>query len=174
MLAAEAIEDASRSAFERATAHRDLARANLQSGMRSPIELTLRQADVARYEAGMMRATAGVHVARSMFAVAVGVDDIELDAAGGPADAGALPPLSSLLGMAGASPNVLEGRARVEAQHAETEANPGRADPAEPDGDRRGIRARRGRSTVERCPDQRRRMVRASRTTARASCSPGR
>jgi outer membrane protein len=121
VLAAEAIEDASRSAFERATAHRDLARANLQSGMRSPIELTRAEADVARYEAGMMRATAGVHVARSMFAVAVGVDDIELDAAGGPADAGALPPLSSLLGMAGASPNVLEGRARVEAQHAETE-----------------------------------------------------
>lgn len=120
VLAAVAIEEASRGAFDRAVQHRDLARANVQSGMRPPIELTRAEADVARYEAGTMRARASLHVARSVLAVAVGVDDVELDAAGKPDEAGALPPLAAVLGMAPASPGVLEGRARVEAQRAET------------------------------------------------------
>jgi outer membrane protein TolC len=55
-------------------------------------------------------------------AVAVGVDDLELDAAGSAAEPGSLPPLSSVLGMAAASPAVREGRARVDAQRAATKA----------------------------------------------------
>lgn len=120
VLAAVSIEEASRSAYERAAQHRDLARANVQSGMRPPIELTRAEADVARYEAGMMRARASLHVARSVLAVAVGVDDVELDAAGTPSEPASLPPLPAVLGTASTTPNVLEGRARVEAQRAET------------------------------------------------------
>jgi outer membrane protein TolC len=120
VLAAVAIEEASRGAYERAAQHRDLARANVQSGMRPPIELTRAEADVARYDAGLLRAHAGVHVARSVFAVAVGVDEIELDPAGTAGGLAPLPPLPSLLGMAAASPTVLESRARIEAQRAET------------------------------------------------------
>lgn len=118
--AAVAVEQASRAAYDRAAQHRDLARANVASGMRPPIELTRAEADVARYEAGMMRAKAGVHVARSVFAVAVGVDELELDATGTARELEPLPPLATALGMASASPSVLEGRARVQAQRAET------------------------------------------------------
>ena len=122
VLASVSIEEASRGAYDRATQHRDLARANVQSGLRPPIELTRADADVARYEAGMMRARASVHVARSVFAVAVGADDIEIDAAGSPAEASPLPTLSTVLGMAASSPSVLEGRARAEAQRGATTA----------------------------------------------------
>jgi outer membrane protein TolC len=122
VLAAIAIEEASRGAYDRASQHRDLARANVNSGMRPPIELTRAEADAARYEAGLMRARAGVHVARSVFAVAVGIDDVELDAAGSPSELTTLPPLATLLGKAATAPNVLEGRARVEAQRAATKA----------------------------------------------------
>ena len=120
VLAAVAIESASRAAHDRAAQHRDLARANVASGMRPPIELTRAEADVARYEAGMMRAKASVHIARSVFAVAVGVDEMELDATGTAGELTPLPPLATALGMASLSPSVLEGRARVEAQRAET------------------------------------------------------
>ena len=120
VLAAVAIEDASRGAFDRAAQHRDLARANVQTGMRPPIELTRAEADVARYEAGLMRARASVHVARSVFAVAVGVVDVELDAAGAAGERSPLPPLASVLSVAGRSPTVLEAHARSEAQRGET------------------------------------------------------
>ena len=120
VLAAVAIADASKAAFDRASQHRDLARANVQTGMRPPIELTRAEADVARYEAGNVRAEAGVHVARSVFAVAVGVDDVELDAAKSDATAAALPALDALLGTAETSPDVLEPKARASAQRAET------------------------------------------------------
>lgn len=120
VLAAVAIESASRAAYDRAAQHRNLARANVASGMRPPIEQTRAEADVARYEAGMMRAKASVHVARSVFAVAVGVDDFELDATGTAGELEPLPPLATALGMALLSPSVLMARARVEAQRAET------------------------------------------------------
>ena len=122
VLASVSISEASRGAFARASQHRDLARANVQSGLRPPIELTRADADVARYEAATMRAGASVHVARSVFAVAVGVDDMELEAVASIGDAAALPPLTQLLGMAAATPGVLEGRARLEAQRGATKA----------------------------------------------------
>lgn len=122
VLAADAIEDASKNAFERASKYRDQAKANVASGLRPPIELTRAEADVARYEAGMTRARGSLHVARAVFAAAVGVDDIELDVAGPVPDHGELPPLASMVGRTERSPVVLEGRARVEAQRAETRA----------------------------------------------------
>jgi outer membrane protein TolC len=120
VLAAAAIESASRAAYERAVQHRDVSRANVQSGLRPPIELTRAEADVARYEAGMTRSRGSLHVARSVFAAATGVDDVELDAAGASGEAKPLTPLADLVGRANGSPLVLEGRARVDAQKAET------------------------------------------------------
>jgi len=122
VLASVSIAEASRGAFVRASQHRDLARANVQSGLRPPIELTRAEADVARYEAALMRARASVHVARSVLAVAVGVDDVELDVTEAVGEPAALPPLARMLGMAAASPNVREGRARLEAQRGATRA----------------------------------------------------
>jgi outer membrane protein len=120
VLAAHAIDDASRAANERATAHRDLAQANVRTGLRPPIELTRAEADVARYEAGMMRARAALHVARTTFAAAVGVEDVELDATPRWSEAEQLPPLERVLVRAALTPSVLERRALAEAQRAET------------------------------------------------------
>lgn len=120
VLAASAIANASRAAFTRATSHRDLARANVRSGLRPPIEETRAEADVARYEAATVRARSGLRVARITFATAVGVDDDELDAAPSTPAESPLPPLESLLGRADRTPLVLEGRARIDAQRAET------------------------------------------------------
>ena len=120
VLAAVAIQEASKGAFDRAVQHGKLAQANVQSGLRPPIEGTRAVADVARYETALMRAQAGVRVARGVFAVAVGVDELELDAGGVGPDSGPLPPLASLLGSIQRAPAVLEWKARAEAQRAET------------------------------------------------------
>lgn len=120
VLAAEAIADASRAAFVRASSHRDFARANVRSGLRPPIEQTRAEADVARYEAATARARANVHVARVVFAVTVGVEDEELGAVAAPSEETALPSVASLLGHAERTPIVLEGRARLDAQRGET------------------------------------------------------
>lgn len=120
VLAAEAIASASRAAFLRASSHRDLAQANVRSGLRPPIELTRAEADVARYEAGMMRARASVHIARTTFAATVGADDTEVGASPASQDEAALPPVETLVGHAERGTLVLEARARVDAQRGET------------------------------------------------------
>jgi len=66
VLAADAIEDAAKNAYERASKYRDQAKANVTTGMRPPIELTRADADVARYEAGMVRPRGSLPVARSV------------------------------------------------------------------------------------------------------------
>ncbi len=120
VLAADAIAGASRAAFLRASSHRDLARANVRSGLRPPIEQTRAEADVARYEAATVRARASVRVARIAFAVTVGVDDDELGATAAALEDPTLPSVESLLGHAERTSFVLEGRARVDAQRGET------------------------------------------------------
>ncbi len=120
VLAATSVETASQSAYERATVHRDFARANVASGLRPPIEMTRAEADVARYEAALVRARGAVHTARAVFAAAVAVDDAELDAAGALPEPPALPPLADLLGHAASAPAVREAKARVDAQKGET------------------------------------------------------
>ncbi len=120
VLAAEAVEAASRGAFERALAHRDLARANVGSGLRPPIELTRAEADVARYEAALVRARGSVHVARAVFAAAAAVDEPELGAAGSPPEPSTLPALGEVLRRAESTPAVREARARASAHKGET------------------------------------------------------
>ncbi|AKU97081.1 outer membrane efflux protein [Labilithrix luteola] len=120
VLAATAIEEASRAAYDRAVQHRDFARANVTSGLRPPIELTRAEADVARYDAATTRATGSLHIARSVLALAVGADDAEIGASARPAPADPLPRLADLRGRADETPIVAEGRARVEATRAET------------------------------------------------------
>lgn len=120
VLAADAIADAARAALARASGHRDFARANVRAGLRPPIEQTRAEADAARYEAGMLRAISSVHVARATLAATVGVEDDELGAAPAPPEEATLPSVDDLVEHAARSPGVLEGRARVDAQHAET------------------------------------------------------
>jgi outer membrane protein TolC len=70
----------------------------------------------------MMRARGSLHVARAVFAAAVGVEDIELAAAGPARERGALRPLAELLRSGERSPVVVESRVRLEAQRAQTAA----------------------------------------------------
>ena len=66
VLAAKAIVKASDEAYERSRVHRDLAKRGVDSGLRSPIELTRAEADLARFDVGRVRARGGVAVAQSV------------------------------------------------------------------------------------------------------------
>jgi outer membrane protein len=92
--AAKAVVKASDDACERSRAHRDLARRGVDSGLRSPIELTRAEADLDRFEVGRLRARGGVAVAQSVLAAAIGAPDAAVDIADEalhPADLPALP-----------------------------------------------------------------------------------
>jgi outer membrane protein len=94
VFAAKAIIKASDDAYERARVHRDLAQAGVNSGLRSPIELTRAQADLARFDVGRVRAQGGLAVAESVLAAAIGAPDPAVDVSGDvpkPDDMPALP-----------------------------------------------------------------------------------
>lgn len=94
VFAAKAIVKASDDAYDRARVHRDLAQAGVKSGLRSPIELTRAEADLARFDIGRVRARGGLAVAQSVLAAAIGAPDPAVDASGEtprPADMPALP-----------------------------------------------------------------------------------
>lgn len=128
VLAARGVVSAAEQALERARAHRDQAKAAVSAGMRSPIELTRAEADVARFELTRVRAEGNLGLVRGTFAAATGVKDTELDAAESgpqpaPKAAPALPSLESVLASAEAhEPLLQEASARLAAQKARTEA----------------------------------------------------
>jgi outer membrane protein len=80
--AAEAIVQAADDAYERARVHRDLAKRGVDSGLRSPIDLTRAEADLDRYDIGRVRARGGVAIAQSVLAAAIGAPDAGIDVAG--------------------------------------------------------------------------------------------
>jgi outer membrane protein TolC len=122
--AAKAVVVASEGAYARATAHRDLAKAGVDSGLRPPIELTRAEADLKRFDVGRIRARGGLSVAQAQLAAAVGVPEAELDAADTPtADLTSLPSAASLLRESGErDPAILGAVARVREQEARTSA----------------------------------------------------
>jgi outer membrane protein len=130
VLAAREVVSAAERALERARAHRDQAKAAVSTGMRSPIELTRAEADVARFELARVRAEGSLAVARGAFAATVGVKETELDAAepkraarDGEDEPRSLPSLQDVLQKAEANePLLKEASARVAAQKAITEA----------------------------------------------------
>jgi len=119
VLGARAVERAADDARRRAEAHREMAAAEVRSGLHPPIELTRADADVARFEVGTIRARGSLRSAQAVFAAAVGVDDPLLDAGG---EAGALAPLPTLAQMtdlaASRDPVLREARVRVDAADA--------------------------------------------------------
>lgn len=125
VLAAKGARDASQEAYKRVEVHRDFARRAVAAGLRSPIELTRAEADLARYQVGVIRAEAGVAVARSILAAAVGSNVPQLDAlAEGPVTDGSPLPAADAVAdrVLASSPVVRIGAANAEAQHARTEA----------------------------------------------------
>ena len=121
--AAKAILKASEDAYARAKVHRDLAKSGVDAGMRSPIELTRAEADLARFDAGRIKARGGVETAQAVYAAAVGVTDAALDVTGttnGPLD---LPALNDAIAQAsGRDPRIRAAIAQLRMQENQTRA----------------------------------------------------
>jgi outer membrane protein len=123
VLAAKAVVKASGDAYDRSSVHRDLARAGVTAGLRSPIELTRAEADLARFEIGRLRASGGLLAAQTTFAAAVGVDDGALDAAPAPNAAPDLPQLERAIARASQrDPELLTALAQLRAAEAQSQA----------------------------------------------------
>jgi outer membrane protein TolC len=123
VLAARAIQLAAGDAYQRATVHREMAAAEVKSGLHAPIELTRAEADLTRFDVGRVRAGGALRTAQSVFAAAVGVDDPLLDAVGAPPPLSPAPPLEQGLRQALAKdPALDEARARVRGADASTHA----------------------------------------------------
>lgn len=123
VLAAKAVLLASDEAYERARVHRDLAKAGVDAGLRSPIEATRAEADLTRFDIGRIRARGGLATARAVFAATVGVDDPALDAGAAPQKAADLPALEHAIQQASAKdPRIQEAIARLRAEEQRTRA----------------------------------------------------
>lgn len=126
VLAAKAAQVASEEAYKRVEVHRDFAKRSVTSGMRPPIELTRAEADLARYNVGRIRASAGVDVARSVLAATIGSDAPEVDALSDgetSLEAPELPTADAVTNrVLAASPLVQLGAAAARAQEARTKA----------------------------------------------------
>jgi outer membrane protein len=111
---ARAIQRAAEDAYQRSSVHRQMAAAEVKSGLFAPIEVTRADAELARFEVERIRASGAVLTAQSTFAAAVGVPNFLLDAAGAPPELA--PPPSLEAGLAQAlqrDPELLVARSRV-------------------------------------------------------------
>jgi outer membrane protein TolC len=123
VFAAKGVLKASEDAYARAKAHRDLAEAGVKSGLRSPIELTRAEADLARFDAGRIRARGGLSQAQTMFAAAVGVPDEALDAAGASPNPPDMPALNAAIEQASKrDPRILQALAQLRTEEARSRA----------------------------------------------------
>ena len=120
---AKSVLRAAEEAEGRARVHRDLAKAGVDAGLRSPVVLTRAEADLARFAIGVVRAQAGVAVAQSVLAATVGVPEPALDVAGDAPSTREMPSLSDAVRDAAArDPYILEAEARVRAEEKATRA----------------------------------------------------
>lgn len=123
VLAAKAIVKASDDAYERARVHRDLAKAGVDAGLRSPIEFTRAEADLSRFDTGRLRARGGLTVSQNVFAASVGATDAALDVAAAPSIPADMPALAIAIQQAAArDPRILEAMSRLKAEEARTRA----------------------------------------------------
>lgn len=123
VFAAHAIVKAADDAYERSRIHRDFAKRGVDSGLRSPIELTRSEADLARFDVGRVRARGGLSVAQSGLAAAVGSPDPAVDVVPDPPQPQDMPALSEALNLArGRDPRLAETIARLRAAEQETRA----------------------------------------------------
>jgi outer membrane protein len=123
VLAAKSVVTASEDAYERAHIHRDLAQAGVRSGLRSPIELTRAEADLAHFDIGRVRARGGLAVAQSVLAAAMGAPDPAIDVSGGAPKPAEMPALPEAVRLAEArDPALAAALAELEAAERRTRA----------------------------------------------------
>jgi outer membrane protein TolC len=123
VFAAKSILAASEQAYARSRAHRDLARAGVQAGLRSPIEGTRAEADLARFEIARTKARGGIETAQAVLAAAVGLPDELLDIAEAPPNPRDMPTLTDAVRRASSrTPLILSAIAELKAEQAKTRA----------------------------------------------------
>jgi outer membrane protein len=123
VLAAKAIVRASDDAYERARVHRDFAKRGVDSGLRSPIELTRAEADLTRFDVGRVRSRGGVAVAQSVLAAAIGAPDPAVDTSAEAPTLSEMPSLGRALELAQArDPRLADAIASLTAAEERTRA----------------------------------------------------
>jgi len=123
VFAAKGVLRASEDAYARSKVHRDLAKAGVGSGLRSPIELTRAESELARYDIGRIRAKGGVDIAKSVLAASIGAPEATVDVAG---DSPHLPETPSLRDAmrqaADRDPRIRTALARIKAEEERSRA----------------------------------------------------
>jgi outer membrane protein len=123
VFAAKGIVSASDQAYERSRVHRDFAKRGVDSGLRSPIELTRAEADLDRFDVGRIRARGGLAIAQSVLAAAIGAPDAAVDAGGSPPALAETPTLEDALRLAiERDPRIAETFAQLKAAEEQTRA----------------------------------------------------
>ena len=123
VLAAKAVIVASDDAYERSRVHRDLAKRGVDAGLRSPIELTRAEADLARFDVGRIKARGGLALAQSVFATSIGAPDAAIDTSGEAPQPSDMPTMAQAVQMVAARDPVLaEAIAQLKASEQRTRA----------------------------------------------------
>ena len=123
VFAARGVLKASEDAYARSKVHRDMAKAGVGSGLRSPIELTRAEAELARYEIGRIRAAGGVTIAQTVLGAAIGAPEIGVDVEGESPQPAQMPALAEAMRQAAArDPRVRQALARIHAEEERTRA----------------------------------------------------
>jgi outer membrane protein len=121
VFAAKGVLKAADDAYTRAKTHRDLAKAGVDSGLRSPIELTRQEAELARYDIGRIRAAGGVALAETVLAASIGAPDATVDVVGEAPRASDMPSLQDAMHRAAAQdPRVRQALAQIKADEERT------------------------------------------------------
>jgi outer membrane protein len=123
VFAAKAVVTASEDAYERSRVHRDFAKRGVDSGLRSPIDLTRAEADLARFDVGRLRARGGLVVSQSVLSAAIGAPDPVVDVRGESPTRAEMPALDQAIQMAQArDPRMTETLAELRAAEEHTRA----------------------------------------------------
>ena len=121
--AAKAIIVASDQAYERSRVHRDLAKRGVDSGLRSPIELTRAEADLARFDVGRVKARGGLALAQAVLAASIGSPDPAIDISGEAPRPSEMPTMAEALQLVEArDPFLAEAIAQLRAAEQRTRA----------------------------------------------------
>jgi outer membrane protein len=121
--AAKAIIVASDEAYERSRVHRDLAKRGVDSGLRSPIELTRAEADLARFDVGRVKARGGLALAQAVLAASIGSPDAAIDISGEAPQLSEMPTMAQALQLVEArDPLLAQAIAQLRASEQRTRA----------------------------------------------------
>jgi outer membrane protein len=121
--AAKGVLAAADGAYERSREHRDLARAGVGSGLRSPIQLTRAEAELARFEVARIRAQSNVALAQAVLAASIGSTEPAYDVTGATPTFPEVGTLTTAIHKASErDPRIKEALARLAAQEKATTA----------------------------------------------------